>query len=300
MCSDQASFIKLLNSIPEPFFQDLGYLIYADKITFDKLPYRLIYEFEEHKNYRQYFEWYQTARANLKDVNQLKYLPLGKYAEKLIEFYFQFHPHYELLHANVQLIQHKVTLGELDFLVIHKATGKTFHLEFALKYYLKTIVNEQEIFLGPSTKDRLSRKVERLINHQCKHSVINKNLFPEEVQDFTFEPKLILKGCLFYPFEKWRIKKKYNMLNQGWWIGIESIEKLKNSCSHFSMINTKSNWIFPFNNTFKKINYKELIELAEEELSTLNEIMVVRWNHQSQPIDRGFIMRADWPDYVGT
>jgi hypothetical protein len=58
----------------------------------------------------------------------------------------------------------------------------------------------------------------------------------------------------------------------------------------------KKNWIFPYfqstileNEAFKN-NIKALFDRGQ------NELMVVRYDQQEKVLDRGFIVRRDWPN----
>jgi hypothetical protein len=126
---------------------------------------------------------------------------LGKRFETLWAFWLEKNPRYEVVAQNMPLRDGDKTLGELDFLLIDKNTGKYLHWEMAVKFYLgvgDTALHRN--WYGPKKKDRLDRKVKHL---KHKQSVISER---PVVQDLLHDMKIrvddcgvILKGRLFYP-----------------------------------------------------------------------------------------------------
>ena len=129
---------------------------------------------------------------------------LGKRFETLWAFWLEKSTRFEVIVQNMPLRDGDRTLGELDFLVIDKKTGKYLHLEMAVKFYLG--IGDTALHCnwhGPGLKDRLDKKVEHLKN---KQSVISDQ---PAVQGLLNDMKLrvdargvILKGRLFYPGER--------------------------------------------------------------------------------------------------
>ncbi|GAA5524928.1 hypothetical protein Maes01_01487 [Microbulbifer aestuariivivens] len=88
---------------------------------------------------------------------------LGVYFENLWAFAFEQHPDYQLLARNLPLRVPGRTLGELDFVVRHRPSGRTEHWEIAVKFYLQ--MGEQQ-WVGPGLRDRLDIKLARMRDHQ--------------------------------------------------------------------------------------------------------------------------------------
>ena len=220
-------FVRSLNLIPDYSFQNLGWLICSDKISFGELPYHLIFDFEHQNEPQNFFNWYIETLEQKTFERDIESLPLGKYAEKLIEYYLANHPSYHLHASNLQLIKNKKTIGELDFLFDQFSDKQSYHLEFTLKYYLKTKLNGKSIFLGHGAKDQLSRKAGRLVRYQSKALRDNRSLLPKPLQAIYFKPKILMKGCLFYPYDEWNNKSRFNPFNQAWWLNFNDINKDK-------------------------------------------------------------------------
>lgn len=77
---------------------------------------------------------------------------------------------WELLARNLQVFDSKKrTLGEIDFLIQEKRSGRVLHLELAVKFYL-AVRDEAgvECFPGPDPRDNWSAKLGRFLQHQLR------------------------------------------------------------------------------------------------------------------------------------
>jgi len=119
---------------------------------------------------------------------------LGIYAEYLIQYFFENAPHIELLAHHVQLIQDKITIGEIDFIL--EFEGKVFHIELAVKYYLQESQTDSfTAWIGPSGKDTLARKVKKVKEHQLPliaSPILKEQYSFKELQSFFW-----LRGVFF-------------------------------------------------------------------------------------------------------
>jgi len=96
-------------------------------------------------------------------------LRLGHLAEKVVSILIKTSRNYNVLHENVQIIDNKKTIGELDFIVKELQTNKITHIELAYKFYLyDPIISKVEIhnWIGPNRNDTLKQKVEKLTSRQ--------------------------------------------------------------------------------------------------------------------------------------
>ncbi|GEM_PF-389700 len=128
---------------------------------------------------------------------------LGKYFEKLIEFWLASLSEFDLLASNIQIFKEEKTIGEIDFIIRDKH-GEIFHLEVAGKYYI-TISDTPQMgdFFAPNPKDNLSDKTEKLISTQLQlsNTVHGRNKLNELGIKDSLTPLLLVKGYLFYPLE---------------------------------------------------------------------------------------------------
>jgi len=124
---------------------------------------------------------------------------LGHYFEALIAYWLMLSPNYELLAQNIQIIQNKRTLGEIDFIIKELQSSQIIHLEVAVKFYLGSPpYNDPYRWFGMNTQDQLGKKVDHLINHQTQ---LSKNYASDllKLTDKIDKRHCLLKGRLFYP-----------------------------------------------------------------------------------------------------
>jgi hypothetical protein len=119
---------------------------------------------------------------------------LGRYAERLLGFWFTQVAHIELCAANQVLQDGNRTVGEFDFLL--RIDGAPWHIETASKFYLQ-LGTTLDTLVGPDLRDtwRLkAQKIERqlvLSRHPLAHLVI-----PEDFLDCRCAA--LLTGWFFY------------------------------------------------------------------------------------------------------
>ncbi|MBL4707241.1 MAG: DUF1853 family protein, partial [Flavobacteriales bacterium] len=238
-------------------------------------------------------KWFESNKH--RDIpSQEKHLPLGKYAETLLLFYLENHDHFQLLSHSLQLNQEKITIGELDYLFSKEGDEHAIHLELAIKFYLKVERDGTEVYLGPSTKDWMKRKLVKLFSHQLQLPHQRKDLLPSSLQKLDFTSQLYLKGTLFLPYNEWEMERQ-NPLNCGWWIIIEELDLILNKKYHYSVITKKADWIFPFNSRHPLYQKDEFSLQSNQMLEGRDEIMLCRFDENKKVLDRGFVMRANWP-----
>ncbi len=136
----------------------------------------------------------------LSHLDELKNSRLGSIFEGFISYWLKISPNYRELLQNIQLIEDKVTYGEIDFIIQEVATGKVIHLEVAVKFYLGSHPFEDAYrWFGTNVRDQLGKKIDHLKTHQTQ---LTKK-FPKQVKHHC--PKTIdekhcfIKGRLFYP-----------------------------------------------------------------------------------------------------
>ncbi|QKX06228.1 DUF1853 family protein [Aquimarina sp. TRL1] len=95
---------------------------------------------------------------------------LGKRVEQLFEYYISCHPHYTLIAKNIQVFRQKITIGELDFLLLDTHTDTVLHVELVYKFYIydTTVRHSHPLanWIGPNRKDALLEKTEKLLQKQ--------------------------------------------------------------------------------------------------------------------------------------
>jgi hypothetical protein len=127
---------------------------------------------------------------------------LGFIYQDLCRQLFIQHPGYEIVAEEVQLQSGKTTIGAIDFLLRHEDAIE--HWEVALKFYL--LKGGQ--WYGPDSRDRLDKKLHRMLTHQLKMS--ETEAFAERFPDVQkVIPKLLMQGRLYLnPFEEERVPEQ--------------------------------------------------------------------------------------------
>lgn len=90
-------------------------------------------------------------------------LILGKYFERLLNYFFSSFSTFEIVHAGKQIFEKQTTIGELDFVIKDKRDNKIIHFEVAVKYYMGyKNVGKHDLWIGPNGSDTLQRKMKKL------------------------------------------------------------------------------------------------------------------------------------------
>jgi len=200
----------------------------------------------------------------------------------------------ELLAKNVQIKRKKVTIGEIDSLLMLSHTP--IHLEIIYKFYLydESVGNsELEHWIGPNRKDSLIEKITKLKNKQLPllykletEQVINQlNLNIQEIQQQVY-----FKAQLFVPYAMLGIPLRIinNQCIQGYYLHFNDLAQLNN---HQFYIPSKLDWLTEVHNDVPWLDYSEGIKVIEEsiiqersplcwikdEINNLQKVFVVWW-----------------------
>jgi uncharacterized protein len=286
------AIIDRINQIDSKFHRDLLALLSSPFVFKPFFPEKLLFNLHDFNNFDAVWSWFKSIQ-NKPYPTGLQKLRLGKYAEELLSFYFQNSPRYTLLGYNLQLIDEKLTVGEIDYLLQEKLTGYQIHLELAIKFFLKIKIDGEYQWIGPSTKDNLSKKRTKLLKHQLQLVSNHNNLLPIEFRNQDFTPQLLLKGAEFIAFNEYAIGS--NPLKNAWWLHEENLVNIAQEECIFSIVPNRKDWVFPFNDRLERINFKKLNADILDYLALQNEIMISRFQTDGTPIDRGFVVRSNWP-----
>ncbi|MDB2556095.1 DUF1853 family protein [Flavobacteriaceae bacterium] len=128
---------------------------------------------------------------------------LGKYVERLVSFQLSQDKSIEIVSENIQISKNKITLGELDCIILKD--GKPIHLEIIYKFYLyDAIIGESSLqhWIGPNRKDSLIEKLDKLQQKQlpllyskeCQEYLRNIDLKSSDISQQVY-----FKAQLFVP-----------------------------------------------------------------------------------------------------
>lgn len=130
-------------------------------------------------------------------------LRLGQMVERMVGMLIRKAQNFEVLFENVQLIEDKTTVGELDFIFREKDSSQLIHMELAYKFYLydpSISENQIENWIGPNRKDSLVEKLVKLRKKQFPllySSIARETL--EGIDVSQIKQQLCLLPSLFVP-----------------------------------------------------------------------------------------------------
>ncbi len=279
---------KWLNTISSRSLRELTYLLCSAELEHEtiskELHYPLFLPGSDSQYGLNFYEHLDTKKiAQLEEVDPRT--ALGRYAERLLAAWFRINPNYELLEANFQLIENNITLGEIDFLLWEKENEKAIHLEFALKYYLKTEQNGRVRYIGPKGKDNLEGKAKKLVDNQLQQLKDHINLLPPKLRDFQYQSRLMLKGFIFHP---------HTRAEDQLWIKRSEIEELRIEASQFYFLENIRDWIYPFDPIHRKDPYS--IDSFKERIRISEHLPIMLVIEKKEKLWLLMVVEDGWPD----
>jgi hypothetical protein len=128
---------------------------------------------------------------------------LGRYFETLISYWLHHAPGMSDVRQSLQVTQKNQTIGEFDFLFYDHLTQSHYHLEVAVKFYLRDGLGlSTRDYVGPSGIDRLDRKIHLLFEKQLKlgETVAGAGVLQALYGQTTMTSLALVKGMIFEPF----------------------------------------------------------------------------------------------------
>lgn len=226
---------------------------------------------------------FRTLKSGSATQNPIQPNPLlGKYAEQLFLQALLLHPKVQVLANHIPIRNEGQSIGEIDFLIRYQE--QYIHLEFALKYYIKS--QESEKLIGPNARDEWSKKREKLISKQISLANRHRSNLPLSLQEIKWEEKALVFGAIFTLIET-RAQEFRN-----WAIRQKDLTYLEEKAAYFSSVDSKLDWIFPF----AENPDLQAIQVLEEKFSALKKAkLLVLYDQKKIPISWGFILPNEWP-----
>lgn len=178
--------------------------------------------------------------ANDLDIELPTNIRLGHLAEKVVAGLINASSNYKLLYENVQVIQDKKTIGEIDFIVEAINTKQLIHVELAYKFYLYDPRNSTEPinnWIGPNRNDSLIEKLEKLKSKQFPllYHDAAKSMFGG-IAIAEIDQALCLLVSLFIPYEyKGNFSPIYDKAIKGYYLNFEKFISLDNSAKTYCL-----------------------------------------------------------------
>ncbi|CAL2078365.1 DUF1853 family protein [Tenacibaculum sp. 190524A05c] len=189
---------------------------------------------------------FQYNYTNLLKVLINTKLRLGKLVEQFVFNQFSNDPSIEILTENLQIQNDKITIGELDCILLKDQ--KPIHLEIVYKFYLydKSVgTTEIEHWIGPNRRDSFDQKYNKLVTKQLpllNHSRTKEILQELKISTENISQQVYFKAQLFPHISD--IEKQFPVVNNdcisGYYIYEDELEQFKD-CKFY--IPTKHNWL---------------------------------------------------------
>jgi len=224
-------------------------------------------------------------------LSKMPYFKLGHYFENLIAYWFLINPEFEILHRNLVITDDKRTIGELDFLIKELATGKTIHVEVAVKFFLQVNVDNKNHYLGPNLNDNLEKKFDKLVNKQIE---LSSHILTKEILDkkdlIVDEHWVILKGRLY--------SHNHTLEKTNSWLSLTEFLHYKDEVNSSWIILSKTHWLAEIENIEYNFLENEVYDKALLDLYLSNNLenkplCLVKINNDKETL-RFFVTPDDW------
>lgn len=227
---------------------------------------------------------------------------LGRYAEKLMAFYFR-HQGVLVAHGLQVRGDNNETVGEFDFLL--RQGDALAHWEFASKFYLLESSCAElaaDRFVGPNLADTLGAKVRKIMERQLslsRHPAAQKYL-PQPVA----RAQALVKGWLFYYGQTPRVADVPGVSVphcRGFWCQHAELERIE---AQGYMVLPRLSWLAPAKATAEQcLDKGQIHEALKRHFGTEATPVLVALLDQAEggalEADRGFIVPDGWRDRAG-
>jgi hypothetical protein len=230
-----------------------------------------------------------------------RFTRLGRYAEKLLAWYFD---NQQILVAHgVQVRAGKdETIGEFDFLL--RLDDALVHWEFATKFYLLhtgqsglAVDHTADYFVGPNLADTLGAKMRKILERQLslgKHPAAQQHL-PQSLS----AAQALIRGWLFYRKEEIFSAADLGISPQhcrGWWC---SLQELDTHAGEINVILPRLSWLAPARMELSKgvTKFELQTYLAQHFVKDSMPVMIAAMVEKDGWLwetERGFVVPDDW------
>lgn len=223
-------------------------------------------------------------------------LRLGKLVERFVAQELEQHENIELLAENIQILEGKKTLGELDCLLL--MDGKPIHLEVVYKFYLYEATagsSALEYWIGPNRRDSLVLKLAKLKEKQLPllyHPKTLEQLEKLGLEIGEIEQRVCFKAQLFTPADP--LKVNWEQLNPGCvagtYLDFDRLIRYKD-CKFY--IPDKHDWLIAPLANKPWLNYTDAKEILTRFM--LQESAPLVWvKHPKGAIEKVFVVWWRW------
>lgn len=244
-------------------------------------------------NTEEYTTWFKNIKRNPTKLigffNNEEQLILGKYLERLLNFFFTEYSSIELIHAGKQIFEKQITKGELDFVIENVNENEVFHLEVAVKYYMGfKNVAKHDLWIGPNGMDTLQKKMLKL-DLQLKLS--------KELDIHIDDNKALILGYFFKHWNSANWPYFYTEREgQGQWLYEDEMQQFFKEDKFYSIV-PKYRWLSFFLEGQSLLkNGREIQKEISNQIKTIGKgIMVVEVDASKKILNKCIVAPINWP-----
>ncbi len=290
---------KSLNSLQ--LLNDLFWVVTSLNLLSPDLPEfkeEIGFDLIDNQKKKAFSNWFQALCEDPflleRYFNSEEQLILGKYFERLVQFFFENYPNYELLIAGMQLFDRKTTLGELDFVIRDKTKNEVLHLEVAVKYYMGYKSSpKHSMWIGPNGLDTLEKKLNKFAKQLALSISEEKNI------DFKIDRRIaLLKGFFFI---HWRATVwphfHIDSSDYGEWMYEKEMESALDEKGRYCIF-PKHLWLsFYLDPATKNATKQEIILKVSDQIAHIKKgIMLVMIDEKrNKVLAKKLVVPAKWP-----
>jgi hypothetical protein len=237
------------------------------------------------------FEDINLNKINFSTLQINEKIPLGKRVERFFEFYIQNSNRYELTNHNIQIIEDKNTIGEIDFIIKDIKKDKYKHIELVYKCYLydDSCETELERYIGPNRDDTLIKKLTKLESKQFPllyHPITKKYLKDIDIDEVGQE--LCLFANIFLPKRLYDVQLPLinNSAIKGFYIDFEEFKQDEYKTLQYHLPH-RYDWVTIPNANYPYISYAEVFEEVEYFIKFKKSSLI--WMKEGNTYKRFFI-----------
>lgn len=243
--------------------------------------------FQETEN----FELFSFSGKNKEGSKELKLKPipenlvLGKRVELFFRECIENSKTHTILAANLQIIESKITLGELDFLLKDIVNDEFLHVELVYKFYIydPSVEGELQRWIGPNRRDSLSYKIKKLRDKQLpllQNKITQDYLRELNLSYQEMKQQVCFLGKLYVPIHLFgnHFPEINNECIVGFWLTLDTfIERHQNNDGY--CLPKKENWLVHPKNNEAWISFEDAIKHIEHSLQ--NNKSLLCWKKKS-------------------
>ncbi len=214
----------------------------------------------------------RLTKSFIRNFSMPENLRLGNRLERFFSYIISYSKNYELLAENLQIIDYKTTIGELDFIFLDKSTNELNHVELAAKIYLYNpeIDDELKRWIGPNRRDSLCQKMAKLKEKQFPllyHPKTASLLDELHLKSMSIKQRICFKARLFMPYDLKDVVPEFVMAKniKGYYLKAHEFITFDHTDKKFFMP-VKQDWMLDIIDNKTWFSFEEIRPIIQQEI----------------------------------